>query len=506
MNRHFNLEAPNRGESTKIILGTSYIILVIDIVQNVAFVPLFISSFGTRLYGIWLATGGVVGMLSFFDLGIPSLMIQRTAREYAKKNFEGISEYFMSGIFLHTVLMLLLMITALIIGNYLPMIVPMEADELAIVKKAYTISVIAMCFALVNNGIEGIANALQKPIIVKTSMIIGSILGLLTIFIGVNQGLSIVAIPLGFLVRAVFPFFVNITFLLVLFVKNNIPLKRLDKSIINDYLDFIPSIFMSKLGTAVSASIQPTLIARFILPEVAVYYSITVKIASLLRSILDRIGGSLFPSFAHLHGEGKVAQVKNVYLSMSSKVLFAGFILYSFYVMFNEAFIHFWVGSENFLENPMSLMIAFAILLAFFSNFNSYLLGSTGDIKFPSRLVFIESWVSIVSLYLGLKYIGVYAIPTTSILVGATFMFIYIVRWRKNLSISAVELSSYYKPFLFPFCAWLTVVSIFFLLGINHLEGLLYQGVALISMLFLGSVLMVYSFAEVRVKVINFFK
>ena len=59
----FNINNPSRSKSTKILAIGSYSILLIDIIQGLAFVPLYISFTGERLYGFWLASGGIIAIL-----------------------------------------------------------------------------------------------------------------------------------------------------------------------------------------------------------------------------------------------------------------------------------------------------------------------------------------------------------------------------------------------------------------------------------------------------------
>ena len=83
----YNINNPSRTKSTKILAIGSYSILVVDIIQGLALVPLYISFLGERLYGFWLASGGIIAILGFLDLGISNISCAAEFQEnMVKKN------------------------------------------------------------------------------------------------------------------------------------------------------------------------------------------------------------------------------------------------------------------------------------------------------------------------------------------------------------------------------------------------------------------------------------
>ncbi len=78
----FNLQTPSRRKTIKILTIGNYSVMIIDIIQGLAFVPLYLNYIGERLYGLWLGTGGILAILAFLDMGMASLTIQRISREY----------------------------------------------------------------------------------------------------------------------------------------------------------------------------------------------------------------------------------------------------------------------------------------------------------------------------------------------------------------------------------------------------------------------------------------
>jgi len=163
--RHFNLENPSRKSAVKVLIIGNYSVMVIDIIQNLAFVPLYLSYLGDRLYGLWLGTGGIISIMAFLDMGIATLVIQRVSREYGQKNYDGISTYFFSGLLVNTFFMSILLGSGYVLSNNLSyFFTQMSSAELGVLVVAFQIALIALILALMNNLIEGTLNALQKPL------------------------------------------------------------------------------------------------------------------------------------------------------------------------------------------------------------------------------------------------------------------------------------------------------------------------------------------------------
>ena len=51
--------------------------MIIAIIRGLLFIPLYINFIGVRLYGLWLASGGVLVWLTMLDLGLGQGVAQR---------------------------------------------------------------------------------------------------------------------------------------------------------------------------------------------------------------------------------------------------------------------------------------------------------------------------------------------------------------------------------------------------------------------------------------------
>ncbi|MBK5214520.1 MAG: polysaccharide biosynthesis C-terminal domain-containing protein [Flavobacteriaceae bacterium] len=442
----FKLDSPSRRKTVKILIVGNYSVMVIDIIQGLAFVPLYLNYLGERLYGLWLGTGGIIAVLAFLDMGIATLVIQRISREYGKKNFDGISTYFFSGLLINAFFMSILFIAGYVLSiNLESFFKQMSPEETEVLAEAFQVALVALILGLMNNLIEGTLNALQKPLFGKIIQIIAATLGLITTYIMLVKRETVMAIPAGMMVRTVVSILPNIVYLFLLFSKNHIKMFTIRWVTMKDYLLLTPNLLLSKVGSSLVGNIEPTLINMFLTPEIAVYFSVTKKAGGLIKTILDRVGGVLYPSMAHLFADSMLEKFRGFCIKLINLLLPISLLGFSAFVILNKAFVGLWVGTENYLGDLMTVLIALSLILSYYSNTLSYLLSTTGDIKFPNNAVFFESMIKLVLLYLLLKFFGVYGLPIAIAATSGVFVALYIWRWNGHLKLDSQQKKILFK-------------------------------------------------------------
>lgn len=417
----------------------NYIALGLDTIQGIVFVPLYLLYLNNRLYGLWLATGGIVAILSFLDMGIATLTVQRISTEYGKNNLEKVGLYFFNGILVQFVFMIVLFFIGLLLTIFLDEIIPINDVELAQLSKPLLVAIIALILSILNNALEGALNALQKPLVGKFTQIIGSFLAIIVTYIMLVNGFSILSISMGLLVRSVFSIVPNFIFIKLLFKKNAITSLRFDLAATKDYLSVSPSLFISKLGNAMVGNIEPTLLTMFVSPEVTVYYSITAKAGNLVKSVFERIAGILYPSLAHLYSCRAEIKYNNIMVLLLQSLIPLSLSCFLLYFACNRQFVTIWVGANNYLGDMITFLIAMSMVLSLFSNSISYLLGTTGDLVYPAWLVFLESATRLVMLFVLVQIFGIYGLPVAVSFTSLIFILLYCFRWKRHLNLSHHE-------------------------------------------------------------------
>jgi len=426
---------PNREKAIKISLYGGYFIFLFTIIQGILLVPLYLNFLGERIYGLWLATGGMVSWLVFLDLGLASLIIQKTANQYGKGHLQNASKYFFNGFFIHIFGIVIVTSGGFASSLLIDRVFDLSNEELNLIQNCYFISLAALGLNLLNNGVEGFITALQKTLIPKIARIIAAILGIFSILLLLYQDYGLYALPIGILINVAVTFIFNFSYIIILLEKSNLLNIELDKNVLVEYLKLTPPIFIARFAGAVALNLEPIIIASLIRPELTVYYDLTKKGAAITKLLLDKFSGSFNPAFSHLFGEGNLEKSRKVFLSYIEGLFSLSLIGYCCYFLFNDAFIHYWVGSQNYLGHTMTILLAVSSFLFFFSNTLNYLLNCTGDFKYPAMISFFESILKIILIFVCIKLLGIIGLPIAIIFTSIPFLLINLARWKKNLAI-----------------------------------------------------------------------
>ena len=106
---------------TQAVLG--YGLQIIVLIRGLLLIPFYVSIIGDRLYGLWLASGGVLVWLSMLDVGLTTGLLQRLSHNYGKKNFQLHTDYLINGLIIYSFFGVILLCSGYTISIYFYLII-----------------------------------------------------------------------------------------------------------------------------------------------------------------------------------------------------------------------------------------------------------------------------------------------------------------------------------------------------------------------------------------------
>jgi len=436
-------------KSILILSMGSYLTMGVDLIQNLILVPIYINYFGTELYGLWIATGGIVSTFAFLDLGIASLSIQKISKNKSLNQLTKIGDNISTSLILITILAT----TIFSVGSYFSVqllnIIPYDYDYHNILLLCFVISLLGLSAQLIGNVIEGILISLKKELYSKKAQVFSAVVGVIVLTYLTFKTKSITAIPIGLASRSILNLIINLTGLIKTIYIEKIYNLTPRRETVKEYLIIIPYLFLSKFFNALSGSIESIAITKFISPEVTTFYTVSKKLASFIRSIIDKIGGIIYPQIPRLD-LNKLSAKKTVTKLFKFTQMIA-FVFMSVYVISNEIFVNIWVSPEHYIGEKTSFLIACTLLIGFFTNYYNYCLGAINEFKFSSTISFIEAFLKSVFIYTILSYKMIDNMLIFSITVSFIFMIINLSRWRNKIHLNEIYKSFFVSIVLFLF-------------------------------------------------------
>ena len=440
-------KTPKRRHAITIQMAGGYINKVVVVIQGFLLIPLYLNFIGDRMYGLWLASGGVLFWLAFMDMGIGNLLIQRISSAYGRQEHGQVVDYFVNGLIVYAVLdfffCLLLFGLSFLISDWFGA----EGAEALLLRTCFQIAGIAAGAEFLNNCLRGFAQALLRPLFPISCMIGFRVLGVITIVFLLSRNLGLLAIPIGLLIMSVPVLVLNGCYSVHL-IRQSGKRWKINKNIILSFFKLGPALFTSRVGDSIVKNIEPTLIAILLRPEAVPVFVITRRGADMVMQFLSVINASTFSSFVHLYAEGNLKKSRQAVREIITLIFGVGLIGFGTYVAVNKTFVHLWVGAGNFAGQKITLLIALGLFVMFIKDFFSRFIIGTGDIIYPSLLIFLEAGVRVILMTVLLHTIGLVGLPLGMIISCLVFGWIFYERFGKKISLLFFQNWSWVRPFI----------------------------------------------------------
>ncbi len=426
---------PGRRRATILVVVGGYINTGITVVQGLLLVPLYIIYIGAYNYGLWLATAGVVGMLSAINLGINGLLTQRVSNAYGQNNFEKAGAYFVNGAIINFAISIIFGATGWLLSLWLPQILNISGQETEVLLWGFFIAVAAMSFTIFNECLRSFSLSLLRPVLPMVAMGIGRIAGIVSSIWLLFNDFGLLAIPLGLFVAEGLILILNLanSFYLIQLLRARI---RYNKSIIVDYLRNSPPLFMARFGTTLSQESEPLLVTFFLGPEITAAYMITRRAADMAMQMLSVVAGSILGPFAHLasgtdHKKTARIAVNLLFLSFSLST-----IGYGIYVGANYIFVTVWVGENLALSQIVILAIGVAFLGRNIRAMIVQILYGLNDFTYSSVIIVLEGVVRLIISVILISSLGVIGLPIALAISSFVATGILVLRMKRKLQLN----------------------------------------------------------------------
>lgn len=424
-------KTPSRHRAVTILMAGSYVNQAVIIIQGFLLMPLYLHFIGVRIYGLWLATGGILAWLGFMDMGLGGLLIQRVSSAYGQRNFKRAMEYFVNGLVVFVCLVLLFCISIFALSYLIPDLLGAAGPEVPLLRICFQLAGFAAAIELLNNCLRSFSQALQRPLFTIVCMIVFRILGLAAIILLLFHNYKLWAVPIGLLINAIPVFFLNIYYSVLLTRKLGGAWK-LNKTIIREFYQLGPVMLAGRMGNSLVTNVEPTIIAIISSPELAPAFVITKRAADMIVILVQVINGAIFPSFAHLYAEGDIEKSRRVLLRILLLCFGTSLIGFCTYLATNREFVHLWVGSEQFLGNEVTLLLALGSLMIVMNLFLSRFIIGVGDFIFPSLMILTEAVIRVCLMVIFLFLIDMPGLPLGMLISCIIFGLIYYKRLDKK--------------------------------------------------------------------------
>ncbi len=454
-----------RTRAALVSLVGNYAGSILAIIKGIIFVPLYFRILGADVYGAWLASGGLVGVLELLDAGISSAVYQRLGESWGAGDRSRFTRTVgAAGLILLTVAALLVTL-GVTFAPFVPRLVQAPRASWTVLSLAFVFASCGAAGSILIANLAAVSAAWQRPAIGATTRIVGQLIETATIGVGLWIGWGVLALAIGSVTGAAASLIVGGLWTRLHWRRFELGTIRVRGTDLRELGQAVAPLMLGRIVLQIDANIEVTLVSILMNPTLAAVYAITDRILHMAISFISPIAGASISGLSHLVGEkgrGAALRPARELISVWSLVITATFPVL---LVLNQDFTILWVGRNNYGGVGLNVALFLSELLGGREWLFSVLLLSSGAIAASAWISTAESLIRMPLMYLALLGLGWIGLPGAQALVSAVFLVIYSRLVAKQLSLASREqiglLLQGFGPLLLSFL--LAIVEIFLL-------------------------------------------
>ena len=345
--------------------GFAYGHYVFAIASGLVLVPLTLRALGTRSWGLWLATGELVGYAAMVDLGVLGVLPWMLAEADGRQDRETMRRLVGHGVLVASIVAAGYTAVALILWMILPSVLRLDAADRALLQVPLIalVSLTAISYPL--RVFRGVLGGLQDVVFNGVLTLCQSALTFALTLTLLLRGDGLLALALGATVPTLIIMFVAgfRTFALApdLMTGWSLPSRTELWRLMSNGI----GVWFGALGWHVISASNAIVITFLGRPELVPIYSCTAKLASMSTQLAWVLPDSGLVGLAQLFGEDPArSRLRSVVLLLLKlHALLAGGAL-CVILAFNPAFVSAWVGPSLFGGLTLSALLAASIFVS----------------------------------------------------------------------------------------------------------------------------------------------
>jgi O-antigen/teichoic acid export membrane protein len=384
--------------------GLAYtgVVTVLQFVQGIVLVPLYLRHIDLQIYGAWLATGNVIAMLALVDPGIGDIVRLRASKAIGARDSDQAARTIGTGLLLMSVVLGALGAAGLLAIPLLPRVIRLNPANWAELNRAIVVALVGTGLTLFGYVLGNLLEATQRQRDLGLATIASMLAGIAaTVWFLVHSSLGVMAIALGAALRGAIQVLLLVPLCVRALRAEGIARVRWSVEEAREIRGVGVATFISRVVSTTAQQADTFLAALLLGPAATVMLSVASKPKDILQSFPSRLNYTAAPAIAHRVGEDTSqsgapneatsrAALRVVVLSISlAAILMAG------YVGVAREFIGLWVGEKLFAGNALIALLGTAAFVITVKESLGYAASAYGRLADLARLNTIETIVRV---------------------------------------------------------------------------------------------------------------
>jgi O-antigen/teichoic acid export membrane protein len=390
----------NREIKLKISVVINALTKTVNILVNLALVPLLLSFLGVEKYGVWITIYSVVSWMNMFDLGLGNGLRLELTKAFSKNRNKEIKKLISTAYLIIGSISLALIIIFLSVNYFsdLGLLLGISGASSEDVSKSIVFLVVSFVVILTLKLIGVIYSSLQLVYIDNLVNVLSQIMFLcLLLFFVYFDAPSLLY---GVALISTIPLILMYIFLSMNFFTKKAPslkvsLSSYSKDIATRIIKPGFSFFIIQICCVILYSTDNFIIASIISPSAVTEYSISYKYFSFPFIIFSMYISTHWSSFIDALAKGDEAWIKQKLKTFNYLFLLLVLAYITIYFLF-DLIVPIWIGDDvlevNFVLNKL---IVIYYLISSYTSIYIYVINASGKIKLQKYLYIVIALVNI---------------------------------------------------------------------------------------------------------------
>jgi O-antigen/teichoic acid export membrane protein len=428
-----------RAAQINLILG--YGRYTVGIFNQLVLVPLYLRFISIGAYGSWLASGNVVIVLSVLDIGFNLIVTQRLATAVGAGDDDRFVREVGSSLGLVLASFVFLTSVVFVLSSWIPGWINAPASETAALRRAIVLAGFGTASEVIALSMWSVLQAWQLAFLCEFNMLMASVLGLAATLIALFRGIGVVAFGVGAFVAGTSGAVLLIFVVTLQWRRRKLPLPVIKLRGSSELFKYSSPVIVSRITSSLVNNGQSVIVSACLNPTAAAILSLTSRLFTGCRTLLEPIIGSAFAGIAHLVGESAShsGRVRAVLKELFTIVGTSAAVLLGMAAALNVSFGRLWIGPERFGGVTLTIVICMATLAVSINNTQGTILTALGNIRGPAWCSLLELGIRVPLTIVLLLWLGIIGAPlaggATSLAIGSWYLFRLL---RRELSLGTV--------------------------------------------------------------------
>lgn len=444
----------------------SYVLIGIDIIVGILFVPILLKALGDEEYGLYKLLLSTASYLAVLDFGIGGTITRYVVKFRTEKDEKKTQNFLAMGFLIYIALSVLVLVLATVICFLLPVLYSnsIPDSQTGYSRIIFLILCSSTAISLFNHAYNGLTLAYEKYTYTKAMNIAKIVLRVAMILLLLQFSQSALMVVLVDFGLTILLLLANI-FYTKFYLKCRIKLHQWDGKIVREAFIFTTAILLQTIINQFNSNLDNIVLGIYATTATVAIYSIALQIYSMFSGLSTAISSMYLPSISKAVFQGKSDdEITDMVVGPSRLQLSILLLAFSGFVLFGKNFISLWVGSDY-----IEVYILCCILLG--SSILNLSQNTITSVLKAKNILHGKTWILLVSTVIN-AILTIILVPRIGMLgaaIGTGFSMIFGYGIALNIyyhKVAKVNMFKYYKH-TYKGILWATLLSFCIGVGID---------------------------------------